>query len=152
VGFFSKQRHILIYGLSMALFLIVLRWLELRYVVIDYAFNVYIGSLALLFTGLGVWLALKLFRPIVVPRMPLQAGPLAMYSAEHATIKTLGITQREWEVLHLMAQGLSNQEIGDRLFVSLNTVKTHSKNLFDKLQADRRTQAVDKARKLGILP
>ncbi|MEQ8417557.1 MAG: response regulator transcription factor [Imperialibacter sp.] len=147
----SKYRHFLTYGLSMALFLIVLRWLELRFFIINNAFSIYIGSLALLFTGLGVWLALKLTQPktVIVEKAVLVDS--AHFLANEEALKETGISQRELEVLQLMAAGKSNQEIADQLFVSLNTVKTHLKNLFEKLEVGRRTQAVDKARKLGIV-
>ena len=62
-----------------------------------------------------------------------------------------GLTRRELEVLRLVAEGLSNEEIGERLFISLNTVKGHNQEIFDKLQVRRRTEAVVKARKLGLL-
>ena len=62
-----------------------------------------------------------------------------------------GLTPRELEVLQLIAQGLSNQEIADRLFLSLNTVKTHTSNVFSKLDVQRRTQAIQKAKELGLL-
>lgn len=63
----------------------------------------------------------------------------------------LGLSSREMEVLQLMAQGLSNQEIADKLFLSVPTVKTHSSNLFFKLDVKRRTQAIEKARQLKII-
>ena len=62
------------------------------------------------------------------------------------------ISKRELEVLTLMAKGLSNQEIATSLFVSLNTVKTHSAKLFEKLEVKRRTQAIETAKKLQLLP
>ncbi|MEQ8811293.1 MAG: response regulator transcription factor [Imperialibacter sp.] len=147
----SKYRHFLTYGLSMALFLIVLRWLELRFLIIHNAFAIYAGGLALLFTGLGIWLALKLTKPktVIVEKAVLVDS--AHFLANEEALKETGISQRELEVLQLMAAGKSNQEIADQLFVSLNTVKTHLKNLFEKLEVGRRTQAVDKARKLGIV-
>ena len=64
----------------------------------------------------------------------------------------LGITAREMEILQLMARGMSNREVAGQLFVSENTVKTHSSRIFDKLDARRRTQAVQKARMEGLLP
>ena len=67
------------------------------------------------------------------------------------TLSKIGISKREWEVLALMSEGLSNQEIAERLFVSLNTIKTHSSNLFEKLEVKRRTQAIEKGKRLGIL-
>jgi ATP/maltotriose-dependent transcriptional regulator MalT len=64
----------------------------------------------------------------------------------------LGITRREMEVLELIAQGMSNQEIAAKLFVSENTVKTHLSRVFDKLGAKRRTQAVQMGKEMGLLP
>ena len=63
-----------------------------------------------------------------------------------------GLTPRELQILELIASGLSNKEIAERIFVSENTVKTHSKRLFEKLNARRRTQAVAAGKELGILP
>jgi LuxR family maltose regulon positive regulatory protein len=61
------------------------------------------------------------------------------------------LSPRELEVLHLIAQGFSNQEIGARLFLALDTVKGHNRRIFDKLQVQRRTEAVAKARSLNLL-
>jgi len=72
--------------------------------------------------------------------------------ADETKLKELGITPREFEILGLIAQGLSNREIADRLFVSENTVKTHSSRLFDKLGAKRRTQAVQLGKAAGLIP
>lgn len=83
------------------------------------------------------------------------AAPPENEAAGHSKgemLQRMGITPRELEVLELVAQGLSNQEIADRLFVSLNTVKTHASNIFGKLDAQRRTQAIQKAKALGLLP
>ena len=67
-------------------------------------------------------------------------------------LEALGITRRELQILELMADGLSNREIAERIFVSENTVKTHSSRLFDKLSARRRTQAVQIGKQLGLIP
>jgi len=67
-------------------------------------------------------------------------------------LRNLGITKRELEILELIAQGMSNREIADKLFVSENTVKTHSSRLFDKLSARRRTQAVQIGKEMGLIP
>ena len=148
------------YGLSLAVLLFLIRWLEVRYMIVDHAINIYIGAIAFIFTWLGIWLAVKFIKPkvetvvvekeiyIEIPGVPLATEPLA--ANENALIKT-GISNRELEVLQLMAMGQSNQEIAGHLFVSLNTVKTHTSNLFMKLDVKRRTQAVDKARKLGLV-
>ena len=66
-------------------------------------------------------------------------------------ISEYGISERELDVLQLMAEGLSNKEIGERLFVSESTVKTHASRLFVKLDVKRRTQAVAKAKGLNII-
>ena len=74
------------------------------------------------------------------------------FVADETRVSQLGITARELEILGLIATGLSNREIADRLFVSENTVKTHSSRLFDKLGAKRRTQAVQIGKEFGLLP
>ena len=61
------------------------------------------------------------------------------------------LSDRELDALKLIAKDLSNQEIADKLFISLNTVKTHLKNVFLKLEVDNRSKAVDKAKELGII-
>jgi len=152
---FFKNRLVIFYGISLGAILLVLKWLEFRFVIMDYAFEVYIGAIALLFTGLGIWLALKLARPktetVIVEKQVLIPRTTENTIPDEKTLLKTGISKREWEVLVLMAEGLSNQEIAERLFVSLNTVKTHSSNLFAKLDVKRRTQAIEKGKKLGIL-
>jgi DNA-binding NarL/FixJ family response regulator len=135
----------------MALLLFFLKWLELRFVIIDHALELYVGAVAVVFTGLGIWLALKVVRPKVkvIEREVYVNGTHPVLNEK--TRADLNLSKRELEVLQLMADGLSNKEIADRLFVSLSTVKTHSNNLFDKMNVERRTQAIDKARRLGII-
>lgn len=151
--FLIRYRTILLTGLSLAAMLVLLRWLELRFLVLDHAIEVYIGAIAVLFTGLGVWLALKLTKPktVIVEREVLVSSTLDFQLNERA-LNELGISKRELEVLELMAQGCSNQEIATRLFVSLNTVKTHSSRLFEKLDVNRRTQAIEKGKRLLLIP
>ncbi|HWK03490.1 MAG TPA: LuxR C-terminal-related transcriptional regulator [Puia sp.] len=157
---FSKNKLIILYGASLAGILLLLKWLEFRFVIMDHSFEVYIGAIALIFTGLGIWLALKLTKPrietIIVEKEVIVIKPAKDTSAENfgpdeGALLKMGISKRECEVLALMSEGLSNQEIADRLFVSLNTVKTHSSNLFEKLEVKRRTQAVEKGKRLGLL-
>lgn len=149
----SRKRELWIYGALMAAFLFALKWLQVRFVVVDHAMELYTGTLALLFTGLGVWIAIKITR---VSGRRIVSGTSQVsnesFLPDPDTLQRYGISKRELEVLELMAVGLSNQDIADRLFVSLSTIKTHSRNLFEKLDVARRTQAIDKARKLGILP
>ena len=146
----TKNKQNILYGLSLAVLLVLLKWLELRFVIINHAFEIYAGSIALIFTALGIWLALKLIKPkTVIVEKEVVAN--ANFELNEAVLNELRISARELEVLKLMANGLSNQEIADRLFVSLNTVKTHSSNLFLKMEVGRRTQAVEKAKRLGLI-
>lgn len=150
----SKNKVSLLYGGSLAALLFLLKWLELRLVIINHAFEIYAGAIAIIFTGLGIWLALKLSKPKVetlVVEKEIYIKPPAEFQINQKEIELRGISKRELEVLQLMAEGLSNQEIAARLFVSLNTIKTHSSNLFEKLGVSRRTQAVEKGKRLLII-
>ncbi|GAB3955227.1 response regulator transcription factor [Spirosoma harenae] len=140
------KRTILLYSLSLAALVIALKLLEYRFLVQALPVEMYLGTVAILFTALGVWAGLKLTRTktMIVTQSDFQFNP--------KTLEKAGISKREYEVLELMAKGLSNQEIADTLFVSLNTIKTHSSNLFLKLDTKRRTQTVQKAKELGLLP
>jgi NarL family two-component system response regulator LiaR len=149
--FLTRHKHVILYGAALALLLFLLKWLEWRFIVIDRAIELYSGALAIVFTGLGIWLAIKLARPkmkTVIVEKEVYIKPGTINTKE---LTRLGLSARELEVLQLMAEGLSNQEIAARLFVSLNTIKTHSTNIFEKLDVRRRTQAVDKAKKLNII-
>jgi DNA-binding NarL/FixJ family response regulator len=139
------RKTILIYGLALAGLAALLKFIEYRYFVKDLTLEIYVGLVAVLFTGLGVWAGLRFTRPKVVR----VNGDFRLNQAE---LERRGISRREYEVLELIAQGLSNQEIAERLFVSLNTIKTHSSNLFGKLGVRRRTEAVKRAQELGFLP
>lgn len=161
IGFFHKYKHILLYGLSLAGILVLLQVLEYRFIIIDHSFEIYIAGIALIFTSLGIWLALKLVKPkvekeiqtIVVEKNVYitESGAENNYGVNETERVRLGLSTREIEVLQLMANGLSNQEIADQLYVSLNTVKTHSSNLFEKMDVKRRTQAIEKAKRLQII-
>jgi two-component system, NarL family, response regulator LiaR len=139
------KKTILFYGLAMAILIFALKYLEYRLFIRDLSMEFYIGIVAVLFTGLGIWTGLRLTRRKVV-----LVGPDFVFN--ELEFQKLGISKREHEVLELMAQGFSNQEIADKLFVSLNTIKTHSSNLFLKLEVSRRTQAVQKAKSLRLIP
>lgn len=148
-GFRKRYGQLILYGISMALLLFLIKWLELRFVIIDHALEVYIGAIAVIFTGLGIWLAMKIVKPKIVEREIYLNTPFTVNQKE---LELLNLSKRELEVLQLMADGLSNKEIADRLFVSLSTIKTHSNNLFDKMNVERRTKAIDKGKRLGIIP
>jgi DNA-binding CsgD family transcriptional regulator len=148
-----KNKQTIIYGISLALLLLLLKWLEWRFIIIDHAFEFYAGTIAVVFTGLGIWLAVKLVTPkvkTVMVEKQIFTGPDFVLNA--GELNRLGISSRELEVLQLMANGLSNQQIAERLFVSLNTIKTHTSNLFFKMEVERRTQAIEKAKRIGLIP
>lgn len=154
-NFFSKNKAVLLYGTCLALLLFLLKWLELRFIILDHAFEVYVGAIAILFTALGIWLALKLIKPriktVVVEKEIFINNSNGFVLNEKEAVR-LGLSKRELEVLHLMAEGLSNAEIAARLFVSLSTVKTHTSRLFEKMDVKRRTQAVEQAKRTGLVP
>lgn len=153
VRFLFKHRQLLLYGGALALLLFLLKWMEYRFVVLDHAFEIYITLIAVLFTALGIWLALKLVpaktHTVVVEKEVYLHPP---FTCNEVQQQKLGLSAREMEVLQLMAAGMSNQEIADRLYVSVNTVKTHTSNVFQKLDVKRRTQAVEKAKQLQLIP
>ncbi len=150
----QRYKFVLIYGLSLAFLAFLLRWLELRFILFRHAFEIYAGLIALIFTGLGIWLALKLSKPKIetqVVEKKIYLTPGENFVPDSAQIDELAISKRELEILDLMARGHSNQEIASAIFVSLSTVKTHNRNIFEKLDVKRRTQAVERARQLGII-
>ena len=147
------KRTILLYGLLGGVLIALLKWSEYRFLVVEHSLEIYGGLVAATFAGIGIWLGLKLTRPketVVVKEVLVPAtGPFTLNTGK---VDELAITPRELEILRLIAGGLSNREIAEKLFVSENTVKTHSSRLFDKLSAKRRTQAVQIAKEMGLLP
>jgi DNA-binding CsgD family transcriptional regulator len=135
-------RTILVYGAMLAAGTFALEWLQFRLLVRTHALEAYVALVAAAFLGLGVWLGAKWFR----------RAPAAPFVANTRAQETLGISGRELEVLALLAAGGSNKEIARRLAVSPNTVKTHVTKLFAKLEASRRTEAIRRARELGMIP
>ena len=147
------KKHILIYGLVGGVLITTLKLMEYRFLVIERSIEIYAAMIAALFAVLGIWLGLKLTKPkekLVVREVPVPAG--APFVLNESKLTELGVTPRELEILGLIAKGLSNREIAEKLFVSENTVKTHSSRLFDKLSAKRRTQAVQIGKEFGLLP
>ncbi len=155
------KKTVLLYGVLGGVLIAALKLVEYRYLVIEHSVEIYGGIVALIFASLGIWLGLKLTRPretiiereVPVPievRVPVPvAGP---FRRDETRLEQLGITPRELEILEAIAAGLSTREIAERLFVSENTVKTHTARLFDKLSARRRTQAVQRAKEEGLIP
>jgi DNA-binding CsgD family transcriptional regulator len=134
-------RTILIYGACLAAGAIALQWLEYRLLVRTHPYEVYLAIFALGCMGLGAWVAVRLLR-----RPPPQ-----LFEVNAQAVASLGVSERELQVLRLIAAGQSNKEIARRLEVSPNTVKTHVAKVFEKLGAKRRTEAILRARELGVI-
>lgn len=132
----------LIYGLGFALCALLLAWMDFRHLSYRFSTEIYIFIIALLFLGLGVWVG-----NLIIP-----AKPKSDFALNQKAMEYLGISARELEVLELLANGASNKIIARKLDISPNTVKTHTKNLYEKLEANNRTEATKKARELQILP
>ena len=141
-GLDEMKTTILIYSSLIAAGAFLLQWLEYQYTVRLFSTEIYIVIVALLFTVLGIWVGNRLTR----------RAPRADFEKNEQALQYLGISDREYEVLELLARGHSNKEIADRLFVSPNTVKTHLAHLYGKLEVSRRIQAVKKAKELRLIP
>lgn len=143
--FSNKYFTYLIYGGSLALLLLLMRYLELKFLIYNNSVDIYIGIIAIIFTSLGIWLALKLTKP-KIQTIVIEKEVIAPAEISQDMIDKTGISKRELEILHMMAKGMSNQEICDDLYISMSTVKTHVSNILMKLDAKRRTQAVEIAK------
>jgi DNA-binding CsgD family transcriptional regulator len=135
------KKYLLIYGIGGGLLIVLLKLIAFRFLIVEHSVEIYGGLIALVFAVLGIWLGLKLTVPASQP-----------FSLNQQRLRELGVTPRELEILALIAKGMSNREIAEKLFVSENTVKTHSSRLFEKLSAKRRTQAVQIGKELGLIP
>lgn len=155
LNLYRKYKQLIWYSAALAALLVVLQLLQYRFLVVDHAMELYMSAIAIVFTSLGIWLALKLARPkvktVLVEKTMYVTSPLE-FTPNQDEITRLNLSRRELEVLQLMAEGLSNQEISERLFVSLNTIKTHSSKVFEKMEVKRRTQAIEMGRRLQIIP
>ena len=154
-----RHKATIIYSISLGFLLFLLKWLEVRFILFDHSFEIYIGCIAIIFTALGIWLALKLSKPklktvieTVVVEKEVYVSRNENFVLNRLLVEQFEISKRELEILSLLAEGHSNQEIASKLFVSLSTVKTHNQNIFEKLDVKRRTQAVEKAKKLNLIP
>lgn len=148
------MKRVLLYGSIGGALIALLKLIEYRYFVRAYPAEIYGALVAVIFTAVGIYLGLKWTRPpepqVVVREVMVRDGGPFVLNLEK--LKELGLTAREHEILGLIAQGLSNREIGEKLFVSENTVKTHSSRLFEKIGVNRRMQAVSRGKELGLIP
>ena len=141
------------WGAAGGVLIALLKVIEYQHFVREYPSELYGGLVALIFTAVGIYLGLRWTRPkevVVVKEVPVRVG--GPFVLDEARLREVGLTQREHEILGLIARGLSNREIGAALFVSENTVKTHSSRLFEKMQVNRRVQAVQRGKELGLIP
>lgn len=164
------MKTLLLYGGVGGVLIAGLKLIEFRFLVIEHSVEIYGALVAVIFASVGIWLGLKLTKtketivvrevPVEVPvevrvvvpvEVPMPATAMGEFQPDTARLDQLGITPRELEILQLIADGLSTREIAEKLFVSENTVKTHSSRLFEKLNAKRRTQAVQLAKAAGII-
>jgi len=135
-------RTVILYALALAAGAFALQWLQYNYLVRTFPVEIYIGLIAAGFAALGVWAGMRLaWRPAS-----------ATFEKNTAAIAAIGLTPREQQVLELLAAGKSNKEIAQKLGVSPNTIKTQVASLYQKLEVQRRTQAVQKARELALIP
>lgn len=138
----STLIHVGIYAAALAAGAFVLQWLQYKYLTRAFTTEFYVALIALGFAALGVWAGYRLTPKKISPGFEINT----------AALQSLGVTAKEQEVLALLAAGQSNKEIARSLEISPNTVKTHIQHLFEKLEVERRTQAIQKARELGIVP
>lgn len=155
----------MLYGLTTGLAIAALQLAEYRWLVLADAASVYAGIVAVVCVALGLWFGRQLTSPrerVVVERVevpvvaavpePIRADTAGPFVPNPVALDRFGITPREYDVLVRVAEGLSTRDIAARLSVSENTVKTHVGRVLSKLQATRRTQAVQLARDAGLLP
>lgn len=139
----------------MAILVFALKWLQWRFLIVDNAIDIYIGLVAVFFTTLGIWVAKQLIKPktqtIIIEKEVLipQTGAFTVNEVE---LKKLHLNSREYEILQLLAKGYSNKDISENLFLSISTIKTHVSNLYVKMNIKSRTQAIEKAKRLKIIP
>lgn len=147
------KKHLLIYGIGGGLLIVVLKLIEFRFLIVEHSVEIYGGLIALVFAALGITLGLKLTKKqeVIVVR-EVTVSSVQPFAVNEVRLRELGVTPRELEILALIAKGMSNREIAEKLFVSENTVKTHSSRLFEKLNAKRRTQAVQIGKEFGLIP
>jgi DNA-binding CsgD family transcriptional regulator len=148
-------RELALYGLCGGLLIAALKWTEYRFLVVEHSFAVYGALVAVLFAGVGIWAGWTLTRKkpeVIVKEVHVPVPVPGPFVRDDRRVAELAITPRELEILELIASGLSNREIAGTLFVSENTVKTHSSRLFEKLDAKRRTQAVQIAKAARLIP
>lgn len=137
----AVKKTILIFSALIISLLLLFRLSEYAFLAGDTSIELIIALVAIVFLSIGLYINKK--RNVSKPIEEQPTNP--------EKIKELGISDREYEVLLEISNGLSNKEIGEKLFVSESTIKTHVSNLLVKLDAKRRTQAIQRAKELQII-
>lgn len=148
-----RWRYYLLYGVFMAVLIFILKWLQWKFLITDNSFEMYVGLIALFFTLLGIWVATQLTRKsqtVVIEKEVYLPQP-DKFGINETELEKLNLSNREYDVLQLVAKGYSNADIAEKLFLSLSTVKTHVSNIYVKMDVKRRGQAIDKARRLRLV-
>lgn len=148
------SRYILQYGIALALLIFLLQWMQWKYLILDHSVEIYMCLVAVFFTSLGIWIASHLTQikteKVIVEKI-VYTSHTAKKEVDQQALKALKLSKREYEILLLIIQGYSNADIASNLFLTISTVKTHVSNLYSKLDVKRRTQAIEKARRLNIV-
>jgi len=148
--FLKGSRHIILYGLILAILVFTLKWLQWKFLIVDNAIDIYIGLIAVFFTALGIWVAMQLVKP-KTQTIVIEKEIPETFSVNKTELQKLNLSSREYEVLQLLAKGYSNADIANNLFLSVSTIKTHVSNLFLKMNVKSRTQTIEKAKRLKII-
>lgn len=156
------RKHGLLYGVFAGLLLASLQLIEYRWLLVQHSVELFAAVVAAVFAAVGIWIGNRLnpkAEPTVVVRDVVRdvvrevvVEAPTTFIQDSRQVERLGLTVRELEILALIAEGLSNREIAERVHVSENTVKTHSGRVFAKLGARRRTQAVQLGKELRLIP
>jgi len=148
-----KYKSIFLYGTACALLVFFLKWIQYNFLIANYSIEIYVGLIAMIFTGLGIWISAQLAKPrirtIILEKKIFVENSLN--EIDEICLRKLNLSAREYEVLQAMTQGKSNAEIADHLFLTVSTIKTHASNLYTKLDVKSRTQAIEKAKRLKII-
>lgn len=146
----NNYKHVFSYGIILAVLIFALKWLQWKFLIVDNAIDIYMGLMAVFFTVLGVWVAIRLVKPGIRVVVIEKEVP-EKFQVNEMELEKLGLNRRELEVLQLLATGYSNADIAKDLYLSVSTIKTHVSNLFVKMEVKSRTQAIAKAKRLRII-